>query len=91
MSLDYVKFSNGFEKFMPKEYRDMVEHGPFGDRLSEVIYVAPADHFGPPCQGNVAEWSLLAETFLGRERKESVPTVNTADSSQNTSSFERVI
>ena len=28
MSLDYVKFSGGFEKFMPKEYRDMVEHGP---------------------------------------------------------------
>ena len=27
MSLDYVKFSSGFEKFMPKEYRDMVEHG----------------------------------------------------------------
>ena len=34
MSLDYVKFSNGFEKFMPKEYRDMVEHGPFGKKTS---------------------------------------------------------
>ena len=34
MSLDYVKFSNGFEKFMPKEYRDMVEHGPFGKKMS---------------------------------------------------------
>src|SRR5690242_21649446 len=34
MSLDYVKFSNGFEKFMPKEYRDMVEHGPFGKKIS---------------------------------------------------------
>ena len=34
MSLDYVKFSNGFEKFMPKEYRDMVEHGPFGKKVS---------------------------------------------------------
>jgi pyruvate ferredoxin oxidoreductase beta subunit len=28
MSLDYVKFTPGFGKFMPKEYRDMVEHGP---------------------------------------------------------------
>ena len=34
MSLDYVKFSGGFEKFMPKEYRDMVEHGPFGKKVS---------------------------------------------------------
>ena len=34
MSLDYVKFTNGFEKFMPKEYRDMVEHGPFGKKVS---------------------------------------------------------
>ena len=34
MSLDYVKFSNGFEKFMPKEYRDMVEHGPFGKKTT---------------------------------------------------------
>ena len=34
MSLDYVKFSNGFEKFMPKEYRDMVEHGPFGKKVT---------------------------------------------------------
>src|SRR5688500_18797205 len=34
MSLDYVKFSSGFEKFMPKEYRDMVEHGPFGKKVS---------------------------------------------------------
>jgi pyruvate ferredoxin oxidoreductase beta subunit len=34
MSLDYVKFSNGFEKFMPKEYRDMVEHGPFGKKTA---------------------------------------------------------
>ena len=33
MSLDYVKFSGGFEKFMPKEYRDMVEHGPFGKKI----------------------------------------------------------
>src|SRR5436853_6439903 len=34
MSLDYVKFSPGFDKFMPKEYRDMVEHGPFGKKIS---------------------------------------------------------
>ena len=34
MSLDYVKFSGGFEKFMPKEYRVMVEHGPFGKKIS---------------------------------------------------------
>ena len=32
MSLDYVKFTPGFDKFMPKEYRDMVEHGPFGKK-----------------------------------------------------------
>ena len=30
MSLDYVKFTPGFERFMPKEYKDMVNHGPFG-------------------------------------------------------------
>ena len=34
MSLDYVKFSPGFESFMPKEYRDMVEHGPFGKKTT---------------------------------------------------------
>lgn len=33
MSLDYVKFTPGFEKFMPKEYRDMVENGPFGKKV----------------------------------------------------------
>lgn len=33
MSLDYVKFTPGFEKFMPKEYRDMVENGPFGRKV----------------------------------------------------------
>jgi len=32
MSLDYVKFTPGFDKWMPKEYRDMVEHGPFGKK-----------------------------------------------------------
>src|SRR5947199_10422746 len=34
MSLDYVKFSPGFDKFMPKEYRDMVEHGTFGKKVT---------------------------------------------------------
>ena len=34
MSLDYVKFTPGFEAFMPKEYRDMVEHGPFGKKTT---------------------------------------------------------
>src|SRR5438445_4418614 len=34
MSLDYAKFSPGFDKFMPKEYRDMVEHGPFGKKVT---------------------------------------------------------
>ncbi len=34
MSLDYVKFSPGMGKFMPKEYRDMVNHGPFGHKKS---------------------------------------------------------
>ena len=34
MSLNYVKFSPGFEAFMPKEYRDMVEHGPFGKKTT---------------------------------------------------------
>ena len=36
MSLDYVKFTPGFESFMPKEYRDMVEHGPFGKKNDRV-------------------------------------------------------
>jgi len=34
MSLDYVKFTPGLEQFMPKEYRDMVEHGPFGKKTT---------------------------------------------------------
>jgi pyruvate ferredoxin oxidoreductase beta subunit len=34
MSLNYVKFSPGFEAYMPKEYRDMVEHGPFGKKTT---------------------------------------------------------
>ena len=36
MSLNYVKFTPGFEPFMPKEYRDMVEHGPFGKKCDRV-------------------------------------------------------
>ncbi|WP_447598602.1 thiamine pyrophosphate-dependent enzyme [Nitrospira sp. Nam80] len=34
MSLDYVKFTPGFERFMPKEYRDMVANGPFGKKTT---------------------------------------------------------
>ncbi len=34
MSLEYVKFTPGFEKLMPKEYRDMVNHGPFGKKTT---------------------------------------------------------
>ncbi|HTP42423.1 MAG TPA: thiamine pyrophosphate-dependent enzyme [Nitrospiria bacterium] len=34
MSLDYVKVSPGFEKYIAKEYRDFVEHGPFGKKVS---------------------------------------------------------
>ena len=34
MSLDYVKVSPGFEKYIAKEYRDFVAHGPFGKRVS---------------------------------------------------------
>ena len=34
MSLTYVKFTPGFDVFMPKEYRDMVEHGPFGKKTT---------------------------------------------------------
>ena len=34
MSLDYVKFTPGFEQFMPKEYRDMVQNGPFGKKTT---------------------------------------------------------
>jgi pyruvate ferredoxin oxidoreductase beta subunit len=34
MSLDYVKVSPGFGKYVAKEYRDFVEHGPFGKQVS---------------------------------------------------------
>lgn len=34
MSLDYVKFADGMAQFMPREYRDLVEHGPFGKKIS---------------------------------------------------------
>jgi pyruvate ferredoxin oxidoreductase beta subunit len=34
MGLDYVKVSPGFEKYIAKEYRDFVEHGPFGKKVS---------------------------------------------------------
>lgn len=34
MSLDYVKATPGFGKYMPKDYRDMIEHGPFGKKVS---------------------------------------------------------
>ncbi len=34
MSLDYVKISPGFGKYVAKEYRDFVEHGPFGKQVS---------------------------------------------------------
>jgi pyruvate ferredoxin oxidoreductase beta subunit len=29
MSLETVRVSPGFEKFLPKEYQDLVEDGPF--------------------------------------------------------------
>ena len=34
MSLDYVKLSPGFGRYVAKEYRDFVEHGPFGKQVS---------------------------------------------------------
>ena len=34
MSLDYVKITPGFEKYIAKEYRDFVNHGPFGKQVS---------------------------------------------------------
>ena len=34
MSLGYVEFTPGFGKFMPKEYRDMVDFGPFGKKTT---------------------------------------------------------
>src|SRR5437868_3319573 len=34
MSLDYVKVTPGFGKYVAKEYRDFVEHGPFGKQVS---------------------------------------------------------
>ncbi len=34
MSLDYVKVSPGFGKYIAKEYRDFVEHGSFGKQVS---------------------------------------------------------
>ena len=34
MSLNYVKVSPGFGKYIAKEYRDFVEHGPFGKQVS---------------------------------------------------------
>ncbi len=34
MSLDYVKVSPGFGKYIAKEYRDFVAHGPFGKQVS---------------------------------------------------------
>jgi pyruvate ferredoxin oxidoreductase beta subunit len=34
MGLDYVKVSPGFEKYLAKEYRDFIEHGPFGKQVS---------------------------------------------------------
>src|SRR3990170_2745351 len=53
MSLDYVKFSGGFEKFMPKEYRDMVEHGPFGKKttVSQMGSFKEALEEHPMCAG----------------------------------------
>jgi pyruvate ferredoxin oxidoreductase beta subunit len=34
MGLDYVKVTPGFGKYLAKEYRDFVEHGPFGKQVS---------------------------------------------------------
>lgn len=34
MSLEYVKVSPGFSRYIAKEYRDFVEHGPFGKQVS---------------------------------------------------------
>ena len=34
MSLDYVKVTPGFGKYIAKEYRDFVEHGPFGKQVT---------------------------------------------------------
>lgn len=34
MGLEYVTPTIGFHDYLPKEYRDMVEHGPFGKKVS---------------------------------------------------------
>lgn len=34
MGLEYFKISSGFEKYMPKEYLDLVNHGPIGRKVS---------------------------------------------------------
>lgn len=34
MSLDYVKITPGFDRFIAKEYKDFVNHGPFGKKVS---------------------------------------------------------
>src|SRR5574340_1134819 len=69
MSLDYVKFTPGFEQFMPKEYRDMVEHGPFGKKatISQMGSFKEILEEHPMCAG------CAMTLFLGSEF---MPTLN---------------
>ena len=58
MSLDYVKFTPGFGKFMPKEYRDMVDHGPLGKKTT----VSQVGHYQVAANDRVVAFIGLTES-----------------------------
>ena len=79
MSLDYVKFTPGFGKFMPKEYRDMVEHGPLGKKttVSQVGTFKEILEEHPMCAG-CAMTLFIRLAFIALPNPEDTITVGTA-------------
>ena len=79
MSLDYVKFTPGFGKFMPKEYRDMVEHGPLGKKttVSQVGTFKEILEEHPMCAG-CAMTLFIRLAFIAFPNPEDTITVGTA-------------
>jgi pyruvate ferredoxin oxidoreductase beta subunit len=79
MSLDYVKITPGFEEYMPKEYSDMVNFGPFGKevKVSELGTFKEIVEEHPMCAG-CAMTLFIRLTLMSLPNPENTITVGTA-------------
>ncbi len=79
MSLDTMKVSPGFEKILPIEYQDLVNHGPFGRqvKVTEMGKFKEILEEHPMCAG-CAMTLFIRLTFIGLPNPEHTIMVGTA-------------